>query len=83
MAGIFFLESLDLKRLPNGLRRKADGLLHVYGGLEGLSKNPPWLIDVVLNTWFTEDERKAIVEFLFQGVKRDARLLIFSEMGMK
>ena len=72
-----------MKRLPTGLRSKAESLLHVYGGLEGLSKNPPWLIGIVLKTWFTEAEKKLIVEFLLHGVKREARLPMLREMEVR
>ncbi len=72
-----------MKRLSSELQSKAEGLLRVYGGLEGLAKNPPWVIDKVLKTWFTENERKAIVNFLFQGLRKENRGLILREMGMK
>ncbi len=72
-----------MKNLPSNLRRKAEGLLHVYGGLEGLSKNPPWLINIVLKTWFTEIERRELLEYLFQGLKREARLPMMKELGIR
>ncbi len=55
-------------------------MLSVYGGLEGLSRNPPWLIAVVLKTWFTEAERKLLVDFMFQGLKREAKTPVMEEL---
>ena len=69
-----------MKGLSSELRRKAEGLLQTYGGLEGLSKNPPWIIVIVLRTWFTEKERREIVRFLLNGLKREARIPILREL---
>ena len=44
-----------------------------------MSKNPPWVI-VVLRTWFTEKERREIVRFLLNGLKREARIPILREL---
>ena len=68
------------KQLPVHLRRKAEGLLRSYGGVEGFSKNPPWVIAIVLKTWFDETERKLLADFLFQGVERRAKLLLMKEI---
>ena len=72
-----------MKELSFELRRKTEHLLRTYGGLEGLSRNPPWVIDKVLRTWFTEPERRQIVNALLSDLKKDARLPILREMGMK
>lgn len=69
-----------MKELPLELRRKAAGILRIYGGLEGLAKNPPWLIGMVLKTWFTGAERREIVEYLFQGPRKEVGRLILKEM---
>ncbi len=71
-----------MKRLTSELSRKAEGLLRVYGGLEGLSRNPPWLVNMVLRTWFEDAERKQIVEVLLQGMKREVRVPLMREMGL-
>ena len=63
------------------MRRKAEDLLHAYGGLDGLSRNPPWVIGIVLRTWFSEAERKILVDFILQGARREARALILNEFG--
>jgi hypothetical protein len=72
-----------LARLSSSVHRKAEGLLRTYGGLEEFSKNPPWLINQVLKTWFTEKERREIVEFLLRDFRKEARIPILREMGMK
>ncbi len=72
-----------MKTLSSGLRRKAEGVLRVYGGVEGLSKNPPWLINVVLRTWFTEAERREILEFILRGMEKRARLLVLRDLEVR
>ena len=69
-----------MKVRPSELRGRADRLLSAYGGLEGLSRNPPWVVGIVLRTWFTEAEGKLLLEFMFHGLKREARALIQQEM---
>ncbi len=69
-----------MRELPSDLRRKAEGLLHVYGGFQGLARNPPWLVAIVLKTWFTDAERKELVKYLAQGVKRDLRSKMMKEL---
>lgn len=72
-----------MKTLSPGLDGKAESLLHFYGGLEGFAKNPPWLIAIVLRTWFTASERNEIVEFMFRGLKSESRLPIKKEIGTR
>ena len=50
--------------LPPKLGRKADEVLSAYGGLRGLSGQPGWVADAVLNAFFPEDEREKIEKFL-------------------
>ena len=69
------------KRLPPDLSKKAEGLLHFYGGLEGLSRNPAWVVGIVLKSWFTESEARQIVRYIVQGVKPEARNLYLREVG--
>ncbi|MDE1853124.1 MAG: hypothetical protein KGI38_05160 [Thaumarchaeota archaeon] len=71
-----------MKKLPADLRKRAENLLRAYNGLEGFSKNPPWLIDIVLKTWFTEAERRKLLDFLLQGVNRETGLRMSKEIGM-
>ena len=71
-----------MKTLPSDLRKKADGLLRVYGGIDGLSHNPPWVIGVVLKTWFTEAERKPLVEFMLHGARREVKVPLLRELGL-
>ena len=68
-----------MKALPTDLHRRADALLHAYDGLDGLSRNPPWVIGIVLRTWFTAAERKLLVEFMLDGVERKARVPLLNE----
>ncbi len=70
-----------MKRLTSELSRKAEGLLRTYGGLEGLSKNPPWVIGTVLRTWFEDAERRQILEFLLQDMRREVKMPLMKEMG--
>ncbi len=72
-----------MRGLSSEVRRKAEGPLPTYGGLEGLSRNPPWVIGSVLRTWFTEAERREIVNFLFRDLKSEARTPILRELRMK
>jgi hypothetical protein len=53
-----------LRELPARLSRKANEILSSYGGLKGLAKQPSWLIAYVLRTFFTEDEKKQILEYV-------------------
>ncbi len=50
-----------LSHLSHDVTRKASQVLSSYGGLEGLAKNPTWIIGAVLDTFFTERERKEIL----------------------
>jgi hypothetical protein len=56
-----------MKKLPAELRHKAEGMLRVYGGIEGLAKNPAWLINAVLKTWFTDSERKLLLNYISEA----------------
>lgn len=74
---------VSVRHLSSDLRKKAESLLRVYGGLDGFSKNPPWLINTVLRTWFTEEERSEIMRFLFQGMKKYDRLPMLKALGVR
>jgi hypothetical protein len=69
-----------LKSLPSHLRRKAEAVLRFYGGVEGLSKNPPWVISIVLQTWFTEAERHEILDAISRGMEKQARRLVLRDL---
>ncbi len=72
-----------MKTLSSRLRYKAKGVLRVYGGVEGLSKNPPWLINIVLRTWFTEAERREIMEFILGWMEKQTRLLALRDLKVR
>jgi len=59
-------------RPERDLTRKANQILKVYGGLEGLARKPAWLISEVLSAFFTDNERREIVKLrVFKGLQKD------------
>ena len=59
-------------RQERDLTRKANQILKVYGGLEGLARKPAWLISEVLSAFFTDNERREIVKLrVFKGLQKD------------
>jgi hypothetical protein len=53
-----------LRELPDGLSRKAEAILLVYGGPEGLIEQPNWLVSLVLKSFFSEKEGRIITDYL-------------------
>ncbi len=76
-------DTCDLKNLPVELKNKSQGLLEVYGGLDGLSSRPPWLINAVLKALFTEAERVQILLYLFRDLRSDRRVRLMKDLGVR
>lgn len=54
------------------LTRKANQILAVYGGLEGLARKPAWIISEVLRAFFTDEERREIIKLrTFRGLQKE------------
>ncbi len=73
----------DLKNLPVELKKKCQGLLEVYGGLEGLASRPPWLVNAVLKALFTEAERVQILIYLFRNLRPERRGRLLKDLGVR
>ncbi len=58
------------------LSRKAEEILHVYGGVQGLASRPVWLVNTVLKTFFTEHEQSELWDYLYHGAGKEVRLLL-------
>ncbi len=72
-----------MKKLPLELKKKSQGLLEVYGGLEGLASRPPWLVNAVLKALFTEAERVQILLYLFRGLRPERRGRLMRDLGVR
>ncbi len=64
LLSVDWANSVQLNDLPPRLSRKAEEILSAFGGLKGLGMQPAWLISYVLGSFFPEDERKLISEYL-------------------
>ena len=69
-----------MSHLDDDLTKKANRILSGYGGLEGLSRMPAWIVSEVLNAFFSREERREIVRLrLFKREQKEILQMLQSK----